>query len=456
MNLFRPFTATTAVLLSSGISTSAFAGDDFRISPTAGLYGGGYFTPETNALNSGWTIVGRAGLQLLPILDVEVDLGWVQSDTDQIGYLYNLFDPRINALFHLTPSRRIDVFVGGGVGVQHIEVNRSSDEDSSGSLDMALYDNPSQDFIANLGPGVTAHLIGPLHLRTDLRWLGSFGGDETDDQSDRFQNLEWTLGLDLRREADDDPDNDGLPNKVDDCPDEPEDFDGFEDSDGCPDYDNDGDGILDESDDCPDEPEDRDGFQDSDGCPDPDNDQDGILDVDDDCPDEPEDFDGFQDEDGCPDPDNDGDGVLDANDECEGELETDNNYQDEDGCPDEIPKEVVEFTGVIKDITFETDRAVIRTPSEKILTRALKVLNDFPDVRFGILGHTDSDGEDAYNMDLSQQRTESVVRWFVEHGIDEDRFAPRGFGETQPIADNDTNSGKALNRRVEFELIDRE
>jgi len=454
--MFRSKTLLCSALLLAGASSSAVAAEDFRVSPTGGLYGGGYFTPEKNALNSGWTAVGRVGLQLAPFLDAEIDLGWVQSNTSQFGYLYNLFDPRINALYHITPDHRFDLFVGGGVGFQNIKVNRPSVAASSGALDMALYDNPSKDFIANVGPGVTVQLIGPLHLRTDLRWLGSFGGDETDAKSDSFQNLEWTLGLDLRREADDDPDRDGLVNKVDDCPDDPEDFDDFEDTDGCPDYDNDEDGVVDSADDCPMDPEDRDDFEDRNGCPDPDNDQDRILDVDDDCPDDPEDVDGFEDDDGCPDPDNDGDGVLDGDDECDGELETDNNYQDGDGCPDEIPQEVVEFTGIIKGITFETNKDVIRKSSESILKQALQVLTDFEDVRLEVQGHTDSDGDDAHNLDLSQRRAESVVRWFDERGIDASRFDPHGFGETQPIADNDTTSGKSKNRRVEFELIDQE
>ncbi|MBL8719775.1 MAG: thrombospondin type 3 repeat-containing protein [Myxococcales bacterium] len=145
-----------------------------------------------------------------------------------------------------------------------------------------------------------------------------------------------------------DRDGDGIPDAEDKCPDVPEDFDFFEDEDGCPDPDNDKDGVLDKDDACPnapgpaaakgcpkkvasdrdhdglpddvdmcpDDPEDKDGFQDQDGCPDPDNDKDGILDKNDQCPNDPEDKDGFQDEDGCPDPDNDGDGVLDVDDQC--------------------------------------------------------------------------------------------------------------------------------------------
>jgi hypothetical protein len=99
-----------------------------------------------------------------------------------------------------------------------------------------------------------------------------------------------------------DTDGDGIPDFRDNCRRQPEDFDGFEDTDGCPDLDNDGDGIPDSLDACPNDAEDFDGFEDTDGCPDLDNDGDGIVDARDMCPNEPEDLDGFEDTDGCPDP----------------------------------------------------------------------------------------------------------------------------------------------------------
>jgi outer membrane protein OmpA-like peptidoglycan-associated protein len=131
-----------------------------------------------------------------------------------------------------------------------------------------------------------------------------------------------------------DRDGDGIPDSVDACPDDPEDKDGFQDEDGCPDPDNDGDGIPDAKDQCPNEPEDKDGFQDDDGCPDRDNDNDGIPDAADKCPNDPEDKDGFEDDDGCPDMDNDGDGFPDSVDKCPNDPETVNGFEDDDGCPD--------------------------------------------------------------------------------------------------------------------------
>jgi hypothetical protein len=133
-----------------------------------------------------------------------------------------------------------------------------------------------------------------------------------------------------------DPDNDkdGIADTKDRCRDAAEDFDGFQDDDGCPDLDDDRDGIADAEDQCRSEPEDKDGFEDEDGCPDPDNDKDGIADADDKCPNGPEDKDGHRDEDGCPDPDNDLDGILDVDDQCPNEPEDKDGFEDEDGCPD--------------------------------------------------------------------------------------------------------------------------
>jgi hypothetical protein len=154
-----------------------------------------------------------------------------------------------------------------------------------------------------------------------------------------FLGLGWTPdgGKGGRGGGTGDRDGDGIPDGVDLCPDAPEDKDGFEDSDGCPDPDNDGDGVPDVTDKCPAEAEDLDGWKDEDGCIDPDNDGDGVPDAPiqiDRCPNEPEDKDGFEDDDGCPDPDNDGDGIPDVRDRCPNEPETDNGIDDDDGCPD--------------------------------------------------------------------------------------------------------------------------
>lgn len=131
-----------------------------------------------------------------------------------------------------------------------------------------------------------------------------------------------------------DTDGDGILDPKDSCPRVPEDFDNFQDEDGCPEEDNDGDGILDGYDSCPNTPEDLDGDRDTDGCPDDDADGDGMVGAADQCPDEPEDFDGFGDDDGCPEEDFDGDGIPDDEDECPEEPAEPGEYQERHGCPD--------------------------------------------------------------------------------------------------------------------------
>jgi outer membrane protein OmpA-like peptidoglycan-associated protein len=248
-----------------------------------------------------------------------------------------------------------------------------------------------------------------------------------------------------------DRDGDGITDDKDKCPDEPEDKDGYQDEDGCPDPDNDNDGIPDVKDKCPNEPEDKDGFQDEDGCPDLDNDNDGLNDAIDKCPNEPEDKDGFQDEDGCPDPDNDGDGFLDKDDKCPNEKGV-----APDGCPHYKLVVVTENKIELKQtVYFDFNKATIRSVSFALLDDVAKALSDNPRIKVEIQGHTDIVGGDDYNKKLSQKRAESVKAYLVKKGIDESRMVPKGYGHDVPIADDRTKEGRDQNRRVEFVITDR-
>ncbi|MET0341098.1 MAG: OmpA family protein [Polyangiales bacterium] len=212
--------------------------------------------------------------------------------------------------------------------------------------------------------------------------------------------------------------------------------------------DSDGDGILDSVDQCPDKPEDRDGFADEDGCPDPDNDGDGILDAADQCANEPEDRDGFADEDGCPDPDNDGDTVLDADDACPTEAGPVENK----GCPAKVTAESDVFT--LQKINFENDKAIIKAESEPILERVKDALGEHPEIQLlRIEGHTDGMGAAPYNMRLSRARTSAVAAWLTSHGVERKRLEAHACGELHLIADDATEEGRATNRRVEFVIV---
>jgi outer membrane protein OmpA-like peptidoglycan-associated protein len=257
---------------------------------------------------------------------------------------------------------------------------------------------------------------------------------------------------------DPDNDNDGIPDVDDRCPNIPEDRDGFQDADGCPegkDGDRDGDGIPDSKDKCPDEPEDRDGFQDADGCPDPDNDNDGIPDKMDQCPNDPEDKDGWQDADGCPDPDNDHDGIPDVKDKCPNEPETYNGFEDEDGCPDTGSVIIQDNNIVILDkIQFAYNSAEILPASDKILDAVATTLSHHPEFALiEVAGHADERGSDDYNLRLTQDRVNSVVRALIARGLDHVRLRSKGYGKFCPLDMGHSEAAWEQNRRVEFKIV---
>jgi len=101
-------------------------------------------------------------------------------------------------------------------------------------------------------------------------------------------------------------------------------------------------------------------------------------------------------------------------------------------------------------IYFDSDSATPKPESEKTLNEILDVLKAQPSLKLLIAGHTDSTSTAAHNLTLSQKRAEAVVSWLVEHGTSAQRLAAKGFGDTQPVADNSTTAGRALNRRVEL------
>jgi OOP family OmpA-OmpF porin len=212
--------------------------------------------------------------------------------------------------------------------------------------------------------------------------------------------------------------------------------------------DRDGDRILDRDDECPDIAENVNGYEDTDGCPEHDRDGDGYWDDQDSCPDV-----AGVDPDGCPIGDTDGDGIFDDVDKCVNDPETANGFQDEDGCPDELPEELQRFTGSIKGITFDTNKATIRRDSVPVLDEAVRILLQYPDVRIEVAGHTDNQGTHEHNLTLSKDRAEAVKSYLVGMGVAETRIETAGFGPDVPIDSNDTKQGRANNRRIEFRVI---
>ncbi|MFN7145345.1 MAG: OmpA family protein, partial [Myxococcota bacterium] len=263
-----------------------------------------------------------------------------------------------------------------------------------------------------------------------------------------------------------DSDGDKTADGNDKCPKDAEDLDGYQDDDGCPELDNDADGREDGVDKCPDDPEDDDGYMDNDGCPDTDNDKDNVADTLDRCPDQAETINGHADDDGCPDDkpveDSDADGFKDDVDRCPYDAEDLNQFEDEDGCPDDrlknarvvVTKESIKIKEVI---FFDTGKASIQSRSFSLLDELATVIAEHPELKkIRVEGHTDAEGAELANLKLSQARAESVAAYLKSKGIDGSRLDAAGFGEMRPIASNDSDEGRAQNRRVEFIIVDRD
>ena len=230
-----------------------------------------------------------------------------------------------------------------------------------------------------------------------------------------------------------DTDKDGIPDNKDACPE----VAGLKEFNGCPDTD--GDGIADKDDACPEVA----GPKEFNGCPDTDGD--GIADKDDKCPDVA----GPAENGGCPWPDTDGDGVLDKDDLCPEVAGPASNK----GCPEPDEKEQKQLNQYAKTILFDTGKATIKFQSAEVLNQIINVLKKYPNSRFRIEGHTDSTGKKAKNMILSQNRADAVKVYLIQGGIDAGRLESQGFGPEKPIASNKNKKGRALNRRVEINLI---
>jgi len=233
-----------------------------------------------------------------------------------------------------------------------------------------------------------------------------------------------------------DTDGDGITDDKDKCPTVP----GVVKYDGCPVPDTDKDGINDEKDKCPTVP----GLAKYDGCPVPDTDKDGISDEEDKCPTVP----GVARYEGCPVPDTDGDGINDEEDKCPDVK----GVASQQGCP-EISQEVIrKVEYAAKNIYFNTGSSKLLSRSFKPLNEVVDILKQNTDLSLSIDGHTDNTGPSAFNQSLSQKRAEAVKAYMISKGISAGRLTAAGYGQDQPVADNNTAAGRQQNRRVELKL----
>ena len=141
--------------------------------------------------------------------------------------------------------------------------------------------------------------------------------------------------------------------------------------------------------------------------------------------------------------DSDGDGIVDSKDKCPGTPP--NTRVDGDGCP--LPK-VIQLKGV----TFEFNKARLRPDSKTVLDTVVEIMKRYPDMQVEVAGHTDNVGTDAYNQKLSERRAQAVRQYLIDAGIASGNMTAVGYGEKEPIATNDTDEGRELNRRVELRI----
>ncbi|MGB3145798.1 MAG: OmpA family protein [Maribacter sp.] len=261
-----------------------------------------------------------------------------------------------------------------------------------------------------------------------------FGGTDTDGDGiyDKDDACPEVAGLEAFNGCPD-ADGDGIEDSKDSCPNEA----GSKEMNGCPDAD--GDGVADKDDACPNEA----GLPALAGCPDADGD--GVADKDDECPSEA----GPAENKGCPWPDSDGDGVLDKDDTCPEVAGTVANA----GCPEVTEEVQKQLNDYARTILFDTGKSSIKAESTSVMVDIITILKEYPNAKFTVEGHTDSVGSEKLNQSLSESRALSVKEFLVDKGIEEFRLSAVGYGESKPMATNNTRAGRAQNRRVEINLV---
>lgn len=325
----------------------------------------------------------------------------------------------------------LDPNIGIGGGYTWLDNDGAATLNGSAGLNFWFSDNVALSLQSTYKHAFKDEAFPHFQHSAGLKFI--FGGIDTDGDGiyDKDDECPETPGLPEFNGCPD-SDGDGVPDHLDACPNTP----GMIEFDGCPDTD--GDGIPDPQDECPNEA----GPAEFNGCPD--SDGDGVADNKDECPNEA----GPAENNGCPYEDRDGDGVLDKDDECPDTPGTVAN----NGCPEPTAEVVSELNEYSKTVLFDLNKATIRPESKEALEAIHEIMHEYDNTVFHIEGHTDSTGSDQYNLQLSKERAASVREWLVSNGIPANRLTSEGYGETRPIASNNTAQGRQENRRVEISL----
>ena len=312
----------------------------------------------------------------------------------------------------------------------------------------------------NPGAGLTFWFSENVGLELATKYKKAFGDrEDAAGKPDAPSHFQHSAGI-IFKFGGKDTDGDGIYDKDDACPE----VAGLKQFNGCPDTD--GDGIQDSEDACPTEfglaalkgcpDRDGDGVADKDdACPDvaglvalkgcPDTDGDGIADKDDKCPTVA----GPKENAGCPWPDTDGDGVLDKDDDCPTVAGPASNR----GCPEVTTEALNNLKIQARAIYFNSGKSTFKSADVPARLDAMtSILKNYPNAKFSVEGHTDSDGSEAFNQKLSEDRANVVKDALIERGIKSSNLNAVGFGESKPVESNKTAAGKAKNRRTEVIL----
>jgi outer membrane protein OmpA-like peptidoglycan-associated protein len=362
--------------------------------------------PAHPVLQNGMEIGGRVARPFLPWLVPELELALSPTSTDAVGGARAAsvlwFEPRLHLRFELAPDRQFQPFflVGGGSPVSLSSARKTYATSIIGD--------------GYVGGGVRFDTRKGFELRFDARVAilpsQPGAGAPVTPELDIGIGIEFHIGGPQRSTVEE-----------------------IRIAGASPPPDRDGDGVPDDQDACPDRPEDIDGFEDSDGCPDIDNDLDGVLDIADRCPNVPETYNGYEDEDGCPDtvpPDVDAlRGTIEGLIYAEGET-------------------------FVRDSAMQSLRKIARTMQAHATIRVVLIGHtDDREAKQFAAGDADPPPDlDALSADLARARAEAAKNALVSSGIAATRILVEGKGAEEPVADNTKPRGRLANRRVEIKL----
>jgi OOP family OmpA-OmpF porin len=434
---YHPLSGRIGFSLEAGptLALSDFSNSDLSF---FGRFTGEYFFPATQ--NGLWGLKGHAAAGFL-----EGSGGATYTRPDAEAFKTTFFSLGGGGEYLLKLSNTVMPYVYGGVAYLYFDPRDLNGE----RLQRNQQKKYSKHEWSLIGEGGFKFLVSnnvSINIGLNINYINMDNLDDVVIGTDNDIFFNAFGGITIYFGGTKDSDGDGVEDDDDLCPDTQ--LGVIVDQFGCP-VDTDQDGVPDYLDLCSNTPANI--PIDVDGCP-VDSDNDGVPDYLDLCKDTEE---GIQvDKRGCP-LDEDGDGVPDYRDYCPGTpLGTE---VDRKGCPLESMNAVVpEITSMVlsSGVNFEVGKSILLFGAKSKLDEMIKVMEKYPDSNWRISGYTDITGSYSSNMKLSYERAQSVADYLVQNGINKSRLVIKGFGPDYPIANNNTESGRLLNRRVEINFIE--